>query len=149
MYDKPNEGYAKLLRFYVVGCGTSIVCWLLYELFYALSLHGDYRVLIAWALSYGITSVLCHALHQWFTFHSQRRYWSSLWRTVFVYGCALVLSSIVDFWLAEQMHHRLAWCITMLTFGIVNFFALRYYAYREDMPNVNTPFDRKLTEAEP
>ena len=125
---------AKFWRFYGVGTFTSGLCWLIYEGLYTIELHPDFREASAWALSYSLTSVLAHYLHFRITFEPRRNYRSSLWRTLLVYGSSMVLSTLTDHMLAEQMHHRVAWFVNMGAFGLLNFFVLRYYAYREFLP---------------
>ena len=74
------------------------------------------------------------AAEMYFTFDPNRSYWPSLWRTLLIYGGSMVLSTITDHFLAQQMHHRVAWILTMGSFGLLNFFLLRYYAYLEAPP---------------
>ena len=122
------------MRFFAVGMFTTAVCWILYEALYALDLSDSFRESTSWAISYALTSVLAHYLHFRLTFEPRRTYWPSLWRTLLVYGCSLVLSTVADHFLAQQMHHRIAWILNMGFFGLLNFFLLRYYAYFEDPP---------------
>jgi putative flippase GtrA len=128
----------KFWRFYGVGLFTTVVCWLLYEALYALNISQNFRESASWAISYSLTSVLAHWLHYCFTFDPKRSYWPSLWRALLIYGSSMVLSTVSDHVLAGQMHHRLAWVITMGCFGLLNFFLLRYYAYYEDLPSKKT-----------
>jgi len=124
----------KFLRFFAVGGFTTLVCWGLYEVLYAVNLHPNYRASAAWCVSYSLTSLLAHYMHFRITFDARRTYWDSLWRTLVIYGISMALSTMTDHWLAQQMHHRLAWFLNMGLFGLVNFFLLRYYAYYEALP---------------
>ena len=121
----------QFFRFASVGGLTSVLALILYEFLYSWGWSEEFREAWAWALSYGLTSVLAHFLHHRFTFDPKRTYWKSLWRTLLVYGCALTLSTVSDHFLAQHMHHRLAWALTMGSFGLLNFFVLRRYAYRD------------------
>ena len=121
----------QILRFYVVGFATSGCCWVLYEMLYLLNSHAEYREAMSWAISYGVTSVLAHYLHYRITFEPNRSYLTSLWRTMFVYLTSMVLSTITDHMLIEWgLHHRMAWILNMGGFGIINFFFLKWYAYK-------------------
>lgn len=130
----------KFFRFASVGLVTTSICWVLYELLFAWNLSPEFREASSWAISYALTSVLAHALHYRLTFDPERSYWPSLWRTMLIYGTSLVLSTITDHWLAQQMPHRLAWVLNMGAFGLINFFLLRYYAYQEPLPKKGLPF---------
>ena len=132
--DLFNRIPKKFWRFYAVGFITSGVCWVLFECFYAINMSQDFREASSWALSYSMTSFLAHYLHFQITFESKRNYWPSLWRALFIYGSSMVLSTVTDHFLAEQMHHRIAWFVNMGSFGVLNFFLLRYYAYYEALP---------------
>jgi putative flippase GtrA len=124
----------KFVRFASVGLVTTTICWVLYEILFAWNLVPNFREAFAWAVSYALTSILAHYLHYRVTFDPERSYWPSLWRTLIIYGTSLVVSTFTDHWLAQQMPHRLAWLLNMAAFGLINFFLLRYYAYREPLP---------------
>ena len=129
----PNIRSNKFFRFASVGFLTSAICWLLYEALFAWNPLPEFREAAAWAISYGLTSVLAHYLHYRLTFDPNRSYWPSLWRTMIIYGSSLIASTFTDHWLAQQMPHRVAWIINMGSFGLINFFLLRYYAYLEPL----------------
>ena len=123
--------HPELFRFVMVGGFTSLLGLALYEWLYAWNGSEEFREAWAWAVSYGLTSILAHFLHYRLTFDPKRTYWMSLWRTLLVYGCALVLSTGSDHLMVQHMHHRVAWALNMGSFGLLNFFVLRHYAYRD------------------
>ena len=122
----------QFFRFYSIGFITSGTCWVLYEILYYMEFSREFHEASAWAVSYTITSFLSHFLHHRLTFSSNREYWASLWRTLFVYLCAMVLSTICAHYFTTQgVSHRLMWVINMSGFGLLNFFFLRWYAYED------------------
>ena len=121
----------ELFRFAVVGGFTSLLGLALYEWLYAWNGSDEFREAWAWAVSYGLTSVLAHYLHHRLTFDPNRTYWKSLWRTLLVYGCAECSPQEAIMFMVQHMHHRVAWVLNMGSFGLLNFFLLRHYAYRD------------------
>ena len=123
------------MRFYFIGFITSGTCYVLYEILYYIKLSSDFHEASSWAVSYTITSFFAHYLHYRITFDPNRRYLSSLWRTLLVYMGSMVLSTITDHLLTDYgIHHRVAWVINMGGFGFLNFFLLRWYAYEDVFP---------------
>ena len=131
----------QFIRFNAAGLINGPFFLLVYELFYYLDLHEFYRAPIAWALAYVVGSIEAHFVHYKFTFTSQRSYLPSLWRTLLVYGTALVLSTYSDHMLVNEyeLHHRLAWFINASFFGIFNFMALRFFAFMDVDPPPQEP----------
>lgn len=128
-----NSGWFKLVKFNLVGFINSLSFWCLYELLFYLHLSLEYRVESAWAIAYATTSILAHFLHFKITFEPDRNYLASMWRTLMVYGSTLVLSTVCEHILVSDynIHHRLAWIMNTVVFGLLNFMALRYFTFKD------------------
>jgi putative flippase GtrA len=117
-------------RFALCGCAGSVVLFALYELTYRLALVSRLNAPFSWAVSYLAAGVLTHGIHRRHTFRWATSYWRTLRRTAVVYGSSLTATTLVDFGLvAAGLHHRLAWLLTLLASGTVNYVALRNWGF--------------------
>ena len=82
---------------------------------------------VAWTSSYALSILWQHALHRYLVFGSQSPYLSSLLWTYLSYALSIVLSAVVQHallaWLG--LHHRLAFGLTLVITGVVNFHTVK------------------------
>jgi putative flippase GtrA len=119
----------------LVGTFNAIVFWGLYELLYWLDPLQFYPAVVAWAISFALSSVQAHYLHRRITFRSDADYVESLRWALAVYGIFLVLSTISEFFLVyiADVNHRVAWAVNMCAFGFANFLGLRLLAFPPEL----------------
>lgn len=118
-----------------IGGFNSLVFWLLYEIFYWLDPLQLYPAVVAWAISFSLSSVQAHYLHRRITFRSEADYKESLFWALCVYGTFLVVSTIAEFLLVyvADVNHRIAWVMNMAAFGFANFVGLRLLAFPPEL----------------
>ena len=83
---------------------------------------------ICWALGFGISVVFRHTTHRYLVFGDYvGGYWASLRRMYAGYSVIIVLSTIFNFVMTRyaKLPHYVAWIITLLWTGIVNYFILK------------------------
>jgi putative flippase GtrA len=83
---------------------------------------------LCWALGFGASVAFRHTSHRYLVFGDYvGGYWRSLSRMYAGYSIIIVLSTIFNFIMTHHMHlpHYVAWIVTMLWTGIVNYFILK------------------------
>jgi len=81
----------------------------------------------SWLSAYLLSIVWQHSLHRYLVFGATGNYWKTLMWTYVSYTLSLVLSSVLNYVLADQLslNHRIAFVLTLLLTGILNFFTLK------------------------
>jgi hypothetical protein len=83
---------------------------------------------VCWALGFGISVSFRHTTHRYLVFGDYvGGYWASLGRIYTGYSIIIVLSTLFNFVMTQyaQLPHYVAWIITLLWTGIVNYFILK------------------------
>jgi len=83
---------------------------------------------LCWAFGFGISIIFRHTTHRYLVFGDYvGGYWRSLGRMYGGYSIIIVLSTIFNFIMTHNFHlpHYVAWIITLLWTGIVNYFILK------------------------
>jgi hypothetical protein len=83
---------------------------------------------LCWALGFGLSVVFRHTTHRYLVFGDYvGGYWASLGRMYAGYSIIIVLSTIFNIIMTRyaKVSHYVAWIITMLWTGIVNYFILK------------------------
>jgi putative flippase GtrA len=83
---------------------------------------------LCWALGFGISVSFRHTTHRYLVFGDYvGGYWASLGRMYAGYSIIIVLSTLFNFVMTRNAHlsHYIAWVITLLWTGIVNYFILK------------------------
>ena len=83
---------------------------------------------LCWALGFGISVSFRHTSHRYLVFGDYvGGYWASLGRMYAGYSIIIVLSTIFNIVMTKkaQLPHYVAWVITLLWTGIVNYFILK------------------------
>lgn len=84
---------------------------------------------ICWALGFSISIIFRHTSHRYLVFGNYvGGYWNSLLRMYGGYSIIIVLSTIFNFVMTTMLHipHYLAWIVTLLWTGVVNYFILKH-----------------------
>merc|ERR1712008_477015 len=80
-----------------------------------------------WALGFTISIIFRHTSHRYLLFGDYvGGYWKSLMRMYAGYSIIIVISTLFNVIMTKvfQLHHYVAWIITLLWTGIVNYFIL-------------------------
>ena len=83
---------------------------------------------VCWALGFGISVSFRHTTHRYLVFGDYvGGYWASLRRIYAGYSIIIVLSTVFNIVMTRyaQLPHYVAWVITLLWTGIVNYFILK------------------------
>jgi putative flippase GtrA len=83
---------------------------------------------LCWALGFGISVSFRHTTHRYLVFGDYvGGYWASLGRMYAGYSIIIVLSTLFNIVMTRNAHlpHYVAWAITLLWTGIVNYFILK------------------------
>lgn len=83
---------------------------------------------LCWALSFALSIVFRHTTHRYLVFGDYvGGYWKSLGRMYAGYSIIIVLSTLFNVVMTKyiQVPHAIAWIITLLWTGIVNYFILK------------------------
>jgi hypothetical protein len=120
------------LWFNVSGAIGTVLFYLVYEaLNHGITAYGVFEPTsaapAAWFFGYMLSIVWQHALHRWLVFGSSGNYCRSLFYTYVSYGLSIFLSSLANRFMVQQLAlpHRLAWVLSLLATGVINFFTLR------------------------
>ena len=84
---------------------------------------------VCWMAGFGISILFRHTLHRYLTFGKYKgSYWSSLLRTYAAYSLSIILSTVFDEVVTKGggLPHYVAWVVTLLWTGLMNFFILKY-----------------------
>eukprot|EP00048_Salpingoeca_helianthica_P023093 m.22180 g.22180 ORF g.22180 m.22180 type:complete len:132 (-) comp8260_c0_seq1:22-417(-) len=87
----------------------------------------------SWVVSYLLSIIWQHALHQYFVFGFAKNYWESLLWAYVSYAGSLIISPAVHWVLVENLHmsNNVAFGLTLLATGPINYFSLKLTSFRE------------------
>lgn len=94
-------------------------------------LHTVFRLQdasLCWALGFGVSVAFRHTSHRYLVFGDYvGGYWNSLGRMYAGYSIIIVLSTLFNIFMTHylQLAHYVAWVVTLLWTGIVNYFILK------------------------
>lgn len=119
---KENE-LKKAVLFNVSGLIGTGLFYALYEALFSVYPSASN----CWALSYMISIIWQHALHRYLVFGGSGNYWSTLLWSYVVYSASIILSTVCIQILVEYLSfgHQLAWIISLLFTGVINYFAVK------------------------
>lgn len=121
----------EVIRYLVVGGGGTAIGWLIYELIYFLNPLTSARATSSWLIGYLWGVIQQHWMHRRWTFTDDGPYLSSLGRAYIAYSGGLVASVATNaiITLGLEWHHRIGWVGAVGASVLVNYFALRHYAF--------------------
>jgi len=133
-------------RFIISGGLGTLTNLLIYEIIYLFIPIYQYKASTSWFLAYFIAISTQHAYHRWLTFTDFVPYFQSLRRSYLIYAGSLIISTIFNHILAEQIeiHHRIAFILTMIAVSILNYFALKLYAFAADEYEIENASEENL-----
>mmetsp|Transcript_14347 Transcript_14347/g.33399 ORF Transcript_14347/g.33399 Transcript_14347/m.33399 type:complete len:237 (+) Transcript_14347:210-920(+) len=114
----------RYLCYMVSGSGCDVIQFLMYVLLYEQIRDAS----LCWALSFGGSIVFRHTTHRYLVFGDYvGGYWQSLGRMYAGYSIIIVLSTIFNYAVQKyvDMSHKIAWILTLLWTGIVNYMILK------------------------
>lgn len=123
----------ELIRFGLAGLVGVAVGYGIYELVYRVAVTVNHRETIAWATSYLIGVAIQHFMHRTMVFKAVKTsYWGSLGRTYVIYGTGAAVAGYLNFVLVDftSWNHRIIWLATTGFVSIINYVALKMFAYR-------------------
>lgn len=113
---------------FVLAGGTSDIIQLIIDMILHYTM-GIEDAGVCWMTGFGISILFRHTLHRYLTFGKYKGgYWSSLLRTYAAYSLSIILSTIFDEVVTKGggLPHYVAWVVTLLWTGLMNFFILKY-----------------------
>ena len=92
--------------------------------------NADVRIL--WGICWGVTGVLAHFVHRWFTFDDRKPVVWTLFTAVPVYFTSLVGSSITIGWLSTTYATdvRLMGLFNLLGWGVIVWLLMRLFVFQ-------------------
>ena len=114
----------RYLCYMVSGSGCDIIQFF----FYVLAYRQFEDTSLSWALSFGSSVVFRHTTHRYLVFGDYvGGYWASLRRMYAGYSIIIVLSTVFNYFVTKyvDMPHMVAWILTLLWTGIVNYLILK------------------------
>ena len=116
----------RYLCYMISGSGCDILQFLI-DIFLHVVMHLE-DPSVCWALGFGISIVFRHTTHRYLVFGDYvGGYWASLGRMYAGYSVIIFLSTIFNIFMTRyaELPHYVAWIVTMLWTGIVNYFILK------------------------
>ena len=124
-----------IVRFSIAGCFNSALFFLLWATLLVVLPDEDVRLL--WGFCWGLTGILAHYVHRWFTFDDRKPVSWTLPTAVPVYFGSLFGSSITIGWFntAFPQHLRAMGLVNLVAWGVVVWMLMRFlvfqYSYTE------------------
>ena len=119
-----------LIRFAIAGGFNSLVFFVAWHGLLVMFSDGDVRIL--WGVCWGVTGVLAHFVHRWFTFDKRRSVRWTLPTSIPVYGSSLIGSSITIGWLSSSFpgQLRLMGIVNLLVWGVIIWLMMRLFVFQ-------------------
>lgn len=119
-----------LVRFSIAGGFNSTIFYLVWMLLLAMFANGDVRLL--WGICWGVTGVLAHYVHRWFTFDDRKPVSWTLGTAVPVYVISLGGSALTIGWLNESspVDVRVLGMANLLAWGVIVWLMLRLLVFQ-------------------
>jgi len=117
-------------RFALAGGFNSTVFYLAWTT--SMFLLPDVDVRILWGTFWGLTGVMAHFVHRWYTFDSHKSLAWTLPTAVPVYGGSLLGSSLTIGWLSERFPNQIEWLglPNLLCWGIIIWLTMRVFVFQ-------------------
>ena len=119
-----------IVRFSLAGGFNSFIFYVFWAALIALLTDADVRIL--WGVCWGVTGVLAHFVHRWFTFDDRKSVKWTLSTAVPVYVASLVGSSMSIGWLstAYTTDVRLMGLLNLLAWGLIVWLLMRLFVFQ-------------------
>ena len=119
-----------LIRFGLAGGFNSGIFFTTWTVSMLMFPSVDVRLL--WGLFWGLTGVMAHFVHRWYTFDSHKSLAWTLPTAVPVYGGSLLGSSLTIGWLSERFPNQIEWLglPNLLCWGIIIWLTMRVFVFQ-------------------
>ena len=119
-----------IVRFSIAGGFNSFLFYVCWAGLLAMLTDADVRIL--WGICWGVTGVLAHFVHRWFTFDDRKPVVWTLFTAVPVYFTSLVGSSITIGWLSTTYATdvRLMGLFNLLGWGVIVWLLMRLLVFQ-------------------
>tara|TARA_B100000900_G_C20244612_1_gene579402 strand:+ start:207 stop:653 length:447 start_codon:yes stop_codon:yes gene_type:complete len=117
-------------RFALAGAFNSAVFYIAWTVSMILLPEADVRIL--WGTFWGLTGVMAHFVHRWYTFDNHKSLAWTLPAAIPVYVGSLVGSSMSIGWLSEKYPDQIEWMglPNMLCWGILIWLTMRIFVFQ-------------------
>ena len=115
----------RYICFMVSGCICDVAQFIIYALFYWMIINDPS---LCWMISFFGSIVFRHTSHRYLVFGDYiGSYWNSLIKMYLGYSIIIIISTVFNFIMTKyvKVPHLIAWVITLLWTGIVNYFILK------------------------
>ncbi|MGK3733623.1 MAG: putative flippase GtrA [Bacillariaceae sp.] len=115
----------RYICFMVSGCVCDVVQFIIYATFYWLIINDPS---LCWMTSFFGSIVFRHTSHRYLVFGNYiGSYWNSLIKMYLGYSIIIIISTIFNIIMTKyvKVPHLIAWFITLLWTGVVNYFILK------------------------
>eukprot|EP01125_Pyxidicula_operculata_P012366 TRINITY_DN4060_c0_g1_i15.p1 TRINITY_DN4060_c0_g1~~TRINITY_DN4060_c0_g1_i15.p1 ORF type:complete len:134 (-),score=20.91 TRINITY_DN4060_c0_g1_i15:45-446(-) len=116
----------EFMWFNISGLIGTALFYVLYEIVIQLLPFENYKVTVAWSLSYLISIIWQHKLHRVLVFGDDAPYWSSLVMTYISYSFSILLSNVIMF-VMEMLgvNYKIAWGVNIVATGLLNYYSMK------------------------
>lgn len=117
-------------RFALAGAFNSSVFYITWTASMYFLPEADIRIL--WGTFWGLTGVMAHFIHRWYTFDNHKSLAWTFPAAVPVYVGSLVGSSLTIGWLSEQYPGQIEWLglPNMLCWGVIIWLSMRIFVFQ-------------------
>jgi hypothetical protein len=119
-----------LSRFALAGAFNSGVFYAAWTI--SMFLLPDVDVRILWGVFWGLTGVMAHFIHRWYTFDNHKPLAWTLPTAIPVYVGSLVGSSLTIGWLSERYPNQIEWMgiPNMMCWGVIIWLSMRIFVFQ-------------------
>ena len=117
-------------RFALAGAFNSGVFYAAWTI--SMFLLPDVDVRILWGVFWGLTGVMAHFIHRWYTFDNHKPLAWTLPTAIPVYVGSLVGSSLTIGWLSERYPNQIEWMgiPNMMCWGVIIWLSMRIFVFQ-------------------
>ena len=117
-------------RFALAGAFNSGVFYITWTISMFLLPDADIRIL--WGTFWGLTGVMAHFVHRWYTFDNHKPLAWTLPTAIPVYIGSLVGSSLTIGWLSERYPNQIEWMgiPNMMCWGVIIWLSMRIFVFQ-------------------
>lgn len=117
-------------RFALAGAFNSGVFYAAWTI--SMFLLPDVDVRILWGVFWGLTGVMAHFIHRWYTFDNHKPLAWTLPTAIPVYVGSLIGSSLTIGWLSERYPNQIEWMgiPNMMCWGVIIWLSMRIFVFQ-------------------
>ena len=117
-------------RFALAGAFNSGVFYVTWTI--SMFLLPDVDIRILWGTFWGLTGVMAHFVHRWYTFDNHKPLTWTLPTAIPVYIGSLVGSSLTIGWLSERYPNQVEWMgiPNMMCWGVIIWLSMRIFVFQ-------------------